>query len=76
MISNGLQRLSVTGTCFEYGNKNGSLSEDMETNPNIAYSLAKDTLRKFILELAKIFDFKFHWIRLFYMYGIGQSPNQ
>jgi len=75
MISNGLQRLSVTGTCFEYGNKKGRLSEDMEPNPTIAYALAKDTLRKFIQELAKIYHFKFHWIRLFYMYGKGQSPK-
>jgi len=75
MISHGLKRLSVTGTCFEYGKKKGSLSEDMETNPIIAYALAKDTLRKFIQELAKIYNFKIHWIRLFYMYGKGQSPK-
>ena len=75
IISNGLQRLSVTGTCFEYGNQSGRLSEDMETNPIIAYALAKDTLRKFIQELTKIYDFKFHWIRLFFMYGKGQSPT-
>ena len=75
MISYGLQRLSVAGTCFEYGKKKGKLSEDMETNPILPYSLAKDTLRKFIQELGKKFTFKFHWIRLFYMYGKGQSAK-
>ena len=75
MISFGLQRLSVSGTCFEYGKREGRLSEDMETNPILPYSLAKDTLRKFIQELGKKFSFTFHWIRLFYMYGKGQSAK-
>ncbi len=73
MISYGLQRLSVTGTCFEYGKREGRLSEDMETKPILPYSLAKDMLRKFIQELGKKFNFKFHWIRLFYMFGKTQS---
>ncbi len=75
MISYGLQRLSVAGTYFEYGKKKGRLSEDMETNPILPYSLAKDTLRKFVEELGKKFSFTFHWIRLFYMYGKGQSAK-
>ncbi|MFX1328515.1 MAG: NAD-dependent epimerase/dehydratase family protein [Promethearchaeota archaeon] len=75
MIQNGLKNLSVIGTCLEYGMQEGSLSEDMPTNPITAYGLAKDTLRKFIELLKKKFEFEFKWIRLFYIYGDGQNPK-
>ena len=65
----------VTGTCFEYGMQSGALSEDMEAKPDNPYGLAKDTLRKFLEQLQKKIDFKLKWVRLFYMYGKGQSPN-
>ena len=75
MIENGLKNLNVIGTCLEYGMQEGSLSEEMPTNPITAYGLGKDTLRKFIEELKKKYEFTFKWIRLFYIYGKGQSPN-
>ena len=75
MLEHGLKHLIVTGTCFEYGMKCGALSEDMETKPDNPYGLAKDTLRKFLEQWQKKIDFKFKWVRLFYMYGKGQSPN-
>ena len=75
MIENGLKSLIVTGTCFEYGMQNGVLSEDMETKPDNPYGLAKDTLRKFLEQLQKKTDFELKWVRLFYMYGKGQSLN-
>ena len=75
MLENGLKHLVVTGTCFEYGMQSGALSEDMETKPDNPYCLAKDTLRKFLKQLQKKIDFEFKWVRLFYMYGKGQSPN-
>lgn len=74
-VKNGLKNIVVTGTCFEYGMTNGCLSEDMLTNPSNSYSIAKDTLRKFIEELSKNYDFSYKWIRLFYMYGKGQSEK-
>jgi len=74
MIENGLKDLSVTGTCFEYGMQEGCLTEDMETHPANSYGLAKDTLRKKLEELQND-NFKLKWMRLFYMYGKGQSPN-
>ncbi len=75
MVINGLKDLNVMGTCFEYGFQSGCLSEDLPSEPNISYSLAKDTLRKFIDQLKPIYDFKFKWIRLFYMCGKGQSSK-
>ena len=75
MVTNGLQNLVVTGTCFEYGMKDGCLSEDMESDPQNPYAIAKDKLRKFLEDLQVQQSFNLKWIRLFYMYGEGQNPN-
>lgn len=75
LIVNGLKDISITGTCFEYGLVNGCLCENLLTNPSNSYAIAKDTLRKFIEELCKQFEFNYRWIRLFYMYGEGQSEK-
>ena len=75
MVENGLGKLTVAGTCMEYGMRSGALNETMETMPNTPYSLAKDCLRKCLQQLQKQNDFKLNWIRLFYMYGKGQNPN-
>lgn len=75
LLENGLKSLTVTGTCLEYGLQNGCLSEDIPTQPTTPYSLAKDTLRKFLEQLQRKYHFSFKWIRLFYIYGEGQSEK-
>jgi len=75
IVENGLKSLVVTGTCFEYGMQCGALSENVETKPDNPYGLAKDTLRKFLEQLQKKCNFEFKWVRLFYVYGKGQSSN-
>lgn len=75
MACNGLKKMVVTGTCFEYGMREGRLSEEMIADPQNPYAIAKDTLRRFLFELKKKQEFDCTWIRLFYMYGQGQNPN-
>jgi nucleoside-diphosphate-sugar epimerase len=75
MVVHGLKNIVAIGTCFEYGMKEGSLSEGMITDPQNSYALAKDTLRKFLFELQKQHPFNCKWIRLFYLYGEGQNAN-
>jgi nucleoside-diphosphate-sugar epimerase len=75
LIKNGLNEVVCIGTCFEYGMLNGCLKENIETKPSTVYSLAKDTLRKFLDELQNHYSFNFKWLRLFYPYGKGQNPN-
>ena len=75
LVLNGLPSLSVTGTCFEYGMQQGCLSEELAALPDNAYALAKHALHQFLLELKKEHPFQLNWIRLFYMYGKGQSPK-
>ncbi|MEM5422987.1 NAD-dependent epimerase/dehydratase family protein [Paraburkholderia ferrariae] len=74
-IEAGVPQVLVTGTCFEYGMRDGCLAENMETLPANSYSLAKDTLRKFLERLREKQPFVLQWIRLFYMYGPGQNSN-
>ena len=74
-ITNGLKDVTVTGTCFEYGMQEGCLTENLETKPANAYAIAKNNLRKQLEQLQTDNDFYLKWVRLFYMYGAGQSPN-
>ncbi len=75
LVVGGLKNITVIGTCFEYGMVEGCLKEDMITNPANPYAIAKDSLRKFLNELKVKHNFNFKWVRLFYMYGEGQSPK-
>jgi dTDP-6-deoxy-L-talose 4-dehydrogenase (NAD+) len=75
LVEHGLADVTVAGTCFEYGMLEGCLTEDLPNRPDNAYALAKDTLRKFLLELRREHPFSLKWPRLFYLYGPGQSPR-
>ena len=75
LVSNGLQDVTVTGTCLEYGMQEGCLRENLPAFPANPYAKAKDELRKFIGLLQDKYLFVFRWIRLFYMYGKGQNTK-
>jgi nucleoside-diphosphate-sugar epimerase len=75
LIKNGLTDLTITGTCFEYGNIEGELFENFPTDPTNFYALAKDMLRKSLTLYQNQYKFNMKWLRLFYMYGIGQNSN-
>ncbi len=73
LISRGVRNLMVTGTCLEYGMQNGKLIPDQTTNPIINYAIAKDTLRRYLFN--NFHDINIQWLRLFYVYGEGQSSK-
>lgn len=75
LVNLGLKDITVTGTCLEYGMRQGALSAEMPSDPQNPYALAKDTLRKFLQELQKKEIYQLKWLRLFYMYGEGQSEK-
>lgn len=75
LVENGLTDIAVTGTCFEYGMQEGCLSEEMAAQPANPYAVAKNELRLLLEALNSHHAFSLKWIRLFYMYGKGQSPN-
>lgn len=75
MLEGGLRSLTVSGTCLEYGLREGCLSEDMPTQPVVAYAQAKDLLQKDLTGLNRQRNFDYKWVRLFYVYGEGQSEK-
>ena len=75
LLRHGLKDITITGTCFEYGMREGELSEDMPAAPANHYAMAKDRLRRHLQEQQEQYPFSFKWARLFYMYGEGQNPN-
>ncbi len=75
LVQHGLQQLTVTGTCFEYGMQSGCLSETLPALAANPYALAKDSLRRFLESLQTEYSFGLTWARLFYMYGDGQNPK-
>ena len=75
MVLNGCRDITVSGTCLEYGLREGCLVESMEVHPEIAYPLAKNRLRLQLEALQASYNFTLKWVRLFYMFGQGQSSN-
>ena len=48
LVNFGCKNIVVTGTCYEYGNINGCLEENLKVDPNNLYAIAKDSLRRSI----------------------------
>jgi len=71
----GLKRLVVAGTCLEYGMLSGCLDESLATAPVTAYGSAKDHLRTHLQSLASDSGLQLTWIRMFYLYGLGQAST-
>lgn len=75
MIAAGLRQCVVTGTCLEYGRVEGALSETRSPQPETAYAIAKDNLRRSLTRIQRTSDFALKWMRLFYLHGPGQNPK-
>jgi len=75
MVEAGTKQVLVTGTCFEYGQQSGPLSEDASAMPSNPYGLAKNTLRLFLEALQAQQPFVLQWARLFYLFGPGQNAS-
>jgi dTDP-6-deoxy-L-talose 4-dehydrogenase (NAD+) len=74
-MRDGLGRLVVAGTCFEYGLAEGELYEDLPTVPVTQYGTAKDTLRHELEAASDQLGTELAWARLFYLYGPGQGSG-
>ena len=75
ILKKGIKQILVTGTCFEFGKQYGPLSPNMLTYPDNPYGVAKNKLREWLQNYQKENHFILQWVRLFYMYGIGQNYN-
>jgi nucleoside-diphosphate-sugar epimerase len=74
-IRSGLPKLTVAGTCYEYGLRSGELNEAEEPLPCTEYGKAKNQLRLALEQEQSRSAFELTWLRLFYLYGDGQSKQ-
>ena len=49
------------------------MRESDSPQPEIAYAIAKDKLRRLLIDAQRHSHFMLRWIRLFYLYGPGQN---
>ena len=75
LISTGLKRLVIAGTCYQYGLKNGPLEENEITSPVNCYAVAKDSLRRVLTSRCDLAGVTMCWLRIFYPFGNGQNPK-
>ena len=75
MIDRGVKKIICTGTCYEYGLKEGSLKESFNPHPLNCYSVAKDSLRRLLDSICVVKHCNLVWARIFYPYGSGQPRN-
>ena len=67
----------IAGTCAEYDFKYGYLIEDITpTNPESLYGISKDATRRMSELIAKKYNLKLGWARIFYPYGVGEHSSR
>ena len=72
----GLDKFIFIGSCNEYGNQTGSLTEDMEpAGPLNQYSKGKIDVASIGFSEAKTQNKIFIHVRVFYVFGPGQHKN-
>ncbi|MFT5171135.1 MAG: nucleoside-diphosphate-sugar epimerase [Candidatus Marinamargulisbacteria bacterium] len=75
LVQSGLPYLVVGGTCSEYGRRQGACKETDMATPCTVYGLAKDMLHERLAQLREQHSFILAWIRIFYLFGPGQSDT-
>ena len=75
IVKQGVKKMLVTGSCYEYGLQYGPVFASTPTKPNTPYGFAKEYLYKSLRFLQSHHSFELIWARLFYMYGEGQDPK-
>lgn len=75
VMSKGCETLLTTGTCFEYDNPSGSVSENAPIAGNSSYSQAKIQLSGIVQSIAEKYTSQNIWARLFYVYGFDQPSH-
>lgn len=75
IIYSGVKRIVFTGTCYEYGDKSGMLSEFDSPEPICHYGISKNLLRIIIQNMCENNSVSWAWTRIFYPYGKMQNPD-
>lgn len=75
IIDLGVKKIIITGTCYEYGMQQGKLYNTDKVKPIVNYAIAKNKLHNWLAKYQKKKSFNLLWLRLFFVYGPGQSKS-
>lgn len=68
-------QLIITGSCWEYENPVGMVSETSDISYANFFKASKSSLRMFAEIFCKNYGIQLNWLRLFYVYGVGQKSE-
>ncbi|MBQ2884100.1 MAG: NAD(P)-dependent oxidoreductase [Alphaproteobacteria bacterium] len=75
MIDGGLKQLAVMGTMHEVGYWEGAIDENTPCNPISMYGIAKDALRRSMIQYTAQKGCILQWLRAFYILGDDRKNN-
>ena len=70
-----IQRLVVAGSCWEYGNSSGQLSETTVQTPESHFAKAKLEVHQKFADYCNSVEASLIWARIFFSYGSGQRKT-
>lgn len=75
MIDGGLKQLAVMGTMHEVGYWEGAIDENTPCNPISMYGIAKDALRRSMIQYCNQNNCILQWLRCYYILGDDSKNN-
>lgn len=75
MIDSGLKQLVVMGTMHEVGFWEGAINENTPCNPISMYGIAKDALRRAMIQYTAQKGCILQWLRAYYILGDDRKNN-
>lgn len=75
IIDGGLKQLAVMGTMHEVGYWEGAISENTPCNPISMYGIAKDALRRSMIQYTQQNGCILQWLRCYYILGYDTKNN-
>lgn len=69
------KKIVASGSCFEYGKKQGICIETDEATKESYFSWAKNSLSRYLSLKCRESGIDYVWFRFFYVYGPGQRKN-
>lgn len=75
MIDGGLKHLAVMGTMHEVGYWEGAIDENTPCNPISMYGIAKDALRRAMIQYTAQKGCILQWLRCYYILGDDKKNN-
>jgi nucleoside-diphosphate-sugar epimerase len=78
-VSAGVKNVIIAGTCFEYGGSGEGqfrIHPKTEMRPTLTYPISKALATTSCIGLAKFLNIKLQVLRIFQVYGEGESPTR